>query len=429
MSTKDSSKLVERADQETMTDIVTDKDPNVEGKDQKVDDPPKGLCHLLRLLIEVRENIYSFLFGDNTTKTNLSTAKARRNFQPKYRLQNDIPVVFKDISALLCTHPTIFEEIKDFNPRSTTYFNIYGDAQADMSAILTTDQLSHVVRFEMRAEWHLKVHHRRYWPGVITSLCAMPQLEYFRLYSETQIDAPPYPQRECGDPDGSVTKYQQEYRSLLLLGAFIELRHPNLDLMVQPAGSGPSYKTGEWLVVHEFHLKKFNSDRLIRYNKITKFVGPAPIPKDEFDLIERDVIQVEDEIINATAARRLKWTDACSVDPSSLYIAPPQGGSKSDITTSEVASEDHQHFSIVDQRAYQPFELFRQNHWPVMGHLDGMIERCLQLKANHERVQQSAANGRGRGRGGGRGRARGRGGRFQVAIHGGRGRGRGGTSA
>lgn len=387
-----------------------------------------GPCFLMTIPLEAREVIYSFLLGDKENKTNLTTAGARRNFRPALRLKDGIPLVFKDIKTLLRANKTIYKEIKDFIPRSTTCVNTKGDAQADLPLILSADHLSVIHRFEMRLEFHLKCHHRRYWPAVIAALCELPNLEYLRLYSETEVGCEPYPQHESGDPQGSVTKDQQERRALRSLAAWVSHRHPNLDLVIEPARSGHSFKTGEYDVVFEVELRKYQADRNITFNKLTKFSAPAAVVEvDEFETIERPVKVVEDQIINTTAVRRVKWTEGCTADPAAFYIAPPAGGRKCDITTSEVPTADDQHFWMVDQRGYQPRSMFAQRGWPTGGGIefvDGMIDHGRRLKANMERRQQG--DGAGRGRGHGNGRARGRGGRFQVAWRGGCGHGRGG---
>lgn len=157
-------------------------------------------CHLIRLPVELRENVYGFLLGDVEKRTDVTTARARRNFQPAMHLRNGVPVVFKEMKALLLTSKIMHTEVKLFIPRSTIYFNNNGDSQGDVVKIFGIDRMNVIYRFEMRLEWHLKCHHRRYWPAIITSFCKMPNLEYLRLYSESFVGAGPYPKHESGDP-------------------------------------------------------------------------------------------------------------------------------------------------------------------------------------------------------------------------------------
>lgn len=123
-----------------------------------------------------------------------------------------------------------------------------------------------------------------------------------------------------------------------------------------------------------------------------------------------------DPVTNTSAARRLKWTRACHVDQTTLYIDPPEGGNHNDIASSSVPMDDDEYFWMLNRRAYQPRAKFQQKSWPIM-FLDDMIDHGMRLKANSEQAEPSSGSGSIRGDRGGRGR--GRGGQFTLAVRGG----------
>lgn len=63
----------------------------------------------------------------------------------------------------------------------------------------------------------------------------LPNLMRFQLSSTYAISAHPFPPNEAHDLP-TTTRHQQEARALVGFGAFLVLRHPNLDLLVLAVG-------------------------------------------------------------------------------------------------------------------------------------------------------------------------------------------------
>lgn len=359
---------------------------------------------LLLLPLEVRNNIYCQLLDGQKLRIDVTTSRGTT-----HRLKSGVPHLFRAAKSLLLTNKAIHTETKEYIFRSVTYFNRNADSQERLPEILGAD-CTLIRHFELRLNFRIKCWSGTTWPRLLESLVNLPNLESLRLYSTSEEGREPYPQRECGDIDGTVTRQQQEYRSLILLGAFITHRHPNLDLMIEPALDGMSLVDANDCYVHEFRLVKYNKDVPQVYETVVK-TPPSDAENVEGEDLEPEVEVLKHQIVNTAAVRELKWQELCHVDHTTLYIEPKPDQTKQDIKSSEQPSPAHQHFANVDRRAFQTSAVFAAHSWDNTGgrgSYNGLITEARRLKT---RAEQAAAPARGSGRGpGNRGRGRGRGG-------------------
>ncbi|KAL6244215.1 hypothetical protein RBB50_009085, partial [Rhinocladiella similis] len=88
----------------------------------------------------------------------------------------------------------------------------------------------------------LKTRAERHFPIILGFLCnELPNLMRFQLISDYATNARRFPYPEAHDLE-TTTRHQQEIRAVLRFGAFLILWHKNLDLLVWPADSGPTYE-------------------------------------------------------------------------------------------------------------------------------------------------------------------------------------------
>ena len=78
-------------------------------------------------------------------------------------------------------------------------------------------------------------------------------LERFELWSGHNSWRAPYPEHESGDPAGSVTRDQQERKSLMHFAAFLVLRHPKLKRVIHDVRTGRTFN-GPENVINNFVL-------------------------------------------------------------------------------------------------------------------------------------------------------------------------------
>lgn len=312
---------------------------------------------------EMREKVYDFLLGSQTARIDLTTSRGST-----LRLREGMPSLFRGAlkNLLNAGNETLYSEVKLYICRNVTFFNENGVTLDRLPKILGAD-CTLILCLEVRMNYQIKCKHRYFWPGFLTALLSLPNLEYLRLYSTSVPGLPPYSQVQSGDPDGQVDKHQQEIRSLRLLGAFIIERHPNLDIMIQTARSQPNFIDAQGRLVHEFKLYKYYADRRVKFEKIDRYGGT-----------------VEDQIVNTTAVRRLKWTEGCRAVPSSLWIQLEIGQLKADINTSQAADADASYFSRVDEQAYQTDEVRQTRGWRL-NFYDNLIEAGRREKTETER--------------------------------------------
>lgn len=331
---------------------------------------------------EVRDLIYDEHFGRGEVRVDLTTSRGHTR-----GLKYGMPNYFQDSKKFLLINKKIHEEVKEYMAGKTIFFNHNADAQPKLNQELGGD-VSLVRNFELRLNFKTKCWHRSEWHKLLRSITRLPVLNNLVLFSTSERGRAPYPHNESGDPNGSVTKHQQEFRSLLLLGSFISKRHPNLPVMLLPARSQPNHVNDDDLYVHELKLTKPHPQNGLRINKHKKSL---PMTADLIDQVNDSEPQFEifeDVIINTTAVRRHKWTEIAQADPSTFYIQFENIEEKEQITSSERPGADDAHFAWVDERAYQPRSMFTANNWEITHgrqYYDQLIEHGRREKAAAER--------------------------------------------
>ncbi|KAK6381538.1 hypothetical protein LTS17_004596 [Exophiala oligosperma] len=201
----------------------------------------------------------------------------------------------------------------------------------------------------------LKTRAERYFPIVLGFLCSqLPNLMRFQLISDYETNAPRFSFSEAHDLQ-ATTRHQQEIRAVLRFGAFLILRHRNLDLLVWPSDSGPTYESSQ-------QQTRVYIDAIAN----TMRTGRRPCRRENHPGVD-GLETVGDQILNATKLRRYLWSELATI-PLHEFV------SSSDSDSSEIY-EQHRCFAKVDDEGYwhshgQHYEK------PKFVPVDGLVRMC-----------------------------------------------------
>ncbi|KAK5938850.1 hypothetical protein PMZ80_009042 [Knufia obscura] len=148
------------------------------------------------------------------------------------------------------------------------------------------------------------------------------------------------PNMMSGDPAGSVTRQNQECRSLMQFGAHLINLHPKLSRLIKDSQYGPEYKEGEAKVVNNYIIDHFGTKR--KWQSRTSYTNASRT--------EEEVI--EDEILNAPLIRRLDPTVLANTPIEQLVIKPSEGQSRNEMVEEDVPKQSH-FYAMVDERAFR----------------------------------------------------------------------------
>lgn len=84
------------------------------------------------------------------------------------------------------------------------------------------------------------------------------------------------------------------------------------------------------------------------------------------------LIEPQDQILNATAARHCYYEDLLAMPIKDMIIHPAKGASRNDITNSEVR---HEGYELVDQRGYRTYREHRADQW-LLRTTEELVEMC-----------------------------------------------------
>ena len=343
-----------------------------------------GRVNLLDMPLEIRYNIYSHLLDHNEVAD--ISLKPKRKPHHVVRLKSFFPRAVGVFNGLLASSHAMNKEVQAFLGRNCTFFS------TNSKNILATphhfgfENCNLVAKFVFRMEFHMKVEDEDRWPKILDMFSRIfPNLEVFELYSDWAVRKGPYPQDESRDPEGSVTRLQQEMRAKFRFLAFFVVRHPNFrgkSRVIRPAKNGPRYTSGEATVRHAYIAEVTDQKVKRRWDKLTRFTryrtpGELTAPSAEF----------HDEVMNTTMARRYAWTELAEKLENEIdfFIMPPQGQTKDDVLSSEVG-EGRNFFREVDQQGYRPERWFTRRGISTAS-VDVLIELGKKrMKEEKERV-------------------------------------------
>ena len=351
---------------------------------------PYSETRLGQLPAEIKNEIFGLLFGFEDPRMDTTIPHAKRG---RLRLWfSRLNEVFREpFATYLLVSKDFRAEGMDHLMTVITFYNRNGDSARNLPVVFGEEATASIQKFELQAHFINKTRDESTWPFLLDLLNAkMPNLKRFTFVSDYLSDSVPYPESEVRDPDGSVTRDQQERRWLLRFGAFVTLRHQNLKVMVLEAASGTRY-TDEYRSITRIDLYTPGVQR--RLSAATQTLPPASLP------VRTDMV------MNSTAIRRLKWTELAKVDPATLAL-------EATANSSEVPAADD-YYRWVDAKGYLLFAEPRRQGLGGHQKVDNLID-------NARRDETHASNPSApRGRGGRRGR------HWRGAMAGGRGRGQG----
>ncbi|KAK5075325.1 hypothetical protein LTR64_001531 [Lithohypha guttulata] len=409
------------------------------------DDSPKPTSMLLVIPHEIRNVIYSHMHDDDlVADVTMTPPRSRRG--RTMRFQHLYPRLIRSFESLL-SMPELEEEVHEYIAKNVVFQGQHSSSFIDMPAVFGAESCMLIHRFEMRVEFQFKLKHQGQWPEFLKCFVEdLPNLEWVKLYSKWSDRSQPHPENESQDPAGLMTRYDQNTRSSFRFLCWLNKRHPNFQTsgrLILPAQTGGRFGQHE---VYSHHLILEVSKERRRWESRTELVGAEPADYEED---ARALQTVYDEVLNTKLGRRAKWTQWHNngLKLEDFIIVPAAGQTRSSIITSEVGNEDDEYFLRLDQRGYQPFELFQERGWLNDGpvNVEKLIDQANRQKqsvANRARrgagttsgttganaVGRDGMNRGGMGRGGGRRRGRGgpSGGQAPVQARGGfRGNGRG----
>lgn len=127
------------------------------------------------------------------------------------------------------------------------------EALADLPLAFGPGHCGRVLDLSMDMTWSNKNFHDDLWPPLIKmfakDLANLMKLEIRSSY-EVFKALLPYPERESGDPGGTISRQDQEQRAVIRLGCFIVSRHESLKRVIKPANGGPTFDVGETRIVN-----------------------------------------------------------------------------------------------------------------------------------------------------------------------------------
>lgn len=287
------------------------------------------------LTYDIRHIVYELIAREEDHRANVTMAPPRKRGRRAMRLQNLFPKLVEDFQGTLNACQLLQQEVGEYlaQCRHILFYSTHSAGLHDMPEVFGRDNCLLIRRFELRMEFRMKTAHQYEWPGFLQLLLTdVPNLEWFKLYSEwfTSQDQRPYPQNESGDPAGTLSRFDQERRAKLRFLAWLIHYAPNLDLLIRPANTGPTWAAGEHTRSHYLIAEKYDKDKRRTWETTTKFTGPAA----QDDECDREMARFEDQVFDTTLVRRLQWHQYADLNEEKYFIKPEPGVSKDSITTS-----------------------------------------------------------------------------------------------
>lgn len=238
----------------------------------------KGLLDLpAELLIE----ICTLVFGDKV-RVNINVLH-RRGSSPSRQFMNALPAEMSKLDGLLkCSRAT----------RNYAYIVLGRQVLFDANSINFTDlplafgkdNCLRMHRLDLYAHFEVKTGQDSVWTDLLQMFVRdLSNLVYFELWSVHDQCRPPYPESESRDPEGSVSRHNQECRSLMQFAAYLINLHPKLDRLIKDALDGPTYKEGELKVFNNYVIDQFSNKR--PWQSRTSFTDESRTKKETIEVI------------------------------------------------------------------------------------------------------------------------------------------------
>lgn len=221
------------------------------------------------------------------------------------------------------------------------------------------DSMKLIRHLKMNISDHYRLRPRNNFSTLLEILCKdLPGLVRFQFRSRYGDKEFRLPEHETSIPDyPTTTRDHQEIRALLQFGAFLVLRHKNLDLLIWPADSSMTAEEhgGEWpewgqiappgmyidIISESFTRPFMQTPREISADGHE--LGPVEV-SSSFSLGLHSTDNKQDRIMNATKIRHTPWKDIAAMGIDAFTIDRTS-------TSSEVP-EGHRCFKRVDMEAY-----------------------------------------------------------------------------
>lgn len=198
---------------------------------------------------DVRHRIYELIAREEDHRANVSMAPPKKRGRRAMRLQKLFPKLVGNFQGTLNTCQLLQQEVEEYLSQCT-HILFYGHHSAglrDMPEVFGKENCLLIRRFELRMEFRMKTAHQYEWPGFLQLfLTYLPNLEWFKLYSEWYPKQGPYPQNESGDPADTLSRFDQERRAKLRFLSWLVHYSPNLDLLIRPAKTGPTWAAADY---------------------------------------------------------------------------------------------------------------------------------------------------------------------------------------
>ena len=202
---------------------------------------PYSMTTLGGLPHEIKTVIFGWVLGFDH-RIDLTVAHAK-NGQPRLWFSSFFPDMREPFSTYLRACTGLRQDGIDHLLETTVFFNRFSDSAKHFPKLYGDVATGMIQHFELHMHFINKVNHERTWPALLNTLVDnKSNLKRLTILSNYLTNGQVYPPHESGDPTGSVSRHDQERRSLLRLGAFVTLRHPTLKVMVVPATSGSWYR-------------------------------------------------------------------------------------------------------------------------------------------------------------------------------------------
>ncbi|KAK5451469.1 hypothetical protein LTS15_008234 [Exophiala xenobiotica] len=197
--------------------------------------------------------------------------------------------------------------------------------------------------------------------GLITS--RMPKLVRFQLESSHFTGSNLY----SAEAPTLTDRLADSQRSILRFGAFLIAKMKDLDMLVWPGDSRPSYEPDQdrVMIYVEVASSKHFKDKQLYRPAVPKYLSTEAAEQDTLSL-------VEDRLLNATALRRLHWDDILALLIDDLTVGKT-------LNDNSELDEGDAYLSQVDNDGYMTRSRRRQLGKPYVP-IERLIDICEKWK-------------------------------------------------
>lgn len=175
------------------------------------------------------------------------------------RLKKLFPKLLADFSGILMSCRAMHGKVEEYLSQKVLYVSKHSSGIQDMPLVFGEDNCLLIRRFELRMEFRMKVYHQKQWPSFLKLfLTYLPNLEWFSLYTEWYPNQGPYPENESGDPPETMSRFDQERRAKMRFLSWLIYYSPSPDLLIRPANTDPSWRSGEHKYKHHLIAEKYD---------------------------------------------------------------------------------------------------------------------------------------------------------------------------